>query len=156
MGEIVFWVLLLATGAALFLQTLDFKVIAMMDPVMGPARFPQVVLAVLMVSVTGLLIVRLVKKEKTPFIFLELFKGTQLRFGLMILAYILILEKAGFVIATSLFLIVSTTHLYFVEKGSVPVKLTVIRSACIVAATVCLQLLFTKAMGVMLPLGAWL
>lgn len=155
MGELLFGILLLIIGGAFFLQTLDFKVIALMDPIMGPARFPQIVIVVLVLSVLGILLIRIVKKEKKPFVFEELFHGVQLRFGLLVFIYIVLLDKAGFLITTSLFLAVSTTYLYFVEHKAVPVKITLIRSVCIAGATFCVQMLFTRAMGVMLPLGSW-
>ena len=155
MGEMLFGILLLIIGGIFFLQTLDFKVIKLMDPVMGPARFPQIVIAVLFLSVLGILVMGRGKKGEKPFVFGELFHGVQLRFGVMILVYIVILEKAGFLITTSLFLIASTAYLYFVEHKTMPVKVTVIRSACIVGATFCVELLFTRVMGVMLPLGSW-
>lgn len=155
MGELLFAVLLLVIGGFFFLQTLDFKVIALMDPVMGPARFPQIVIVVLMVSVLGLIIKRILRKETSQFVFKELFQGVQLRFGLMILVYIVLLERAGFLLTSSLFLIASTTYLYFVEHKAVPKKITLVRSLLIVGATFCVQMLFTKAMGVMLPIGTW-
>lgn len=67
-----------------------------MDPVMGPARFPQIVIVVLMVSVLGLIIKRILRKETSQFVFKELFQGVQLRFGLMILVYIVLLERLVF------------------------------------------------------------
>ncbi len=155
MGEMLFWLLLLAVGGILFLQTLDFKVIAMMDPVMGPARFPRIVIGLLAFSILGLFVVRLIKKERTAFVFGELFTGIRLRLGALTVCYILILEKIGFVIATSLFLILATMYLYFVEYGSIPVKRTLIRSVVIVGSVVLLQMVFTKVMGVMLPLGTY-
>lgn len=156
MGELLFGMLLLVIGGGLLLQTMDFKVITLMDPVMGPARFPQIVIATLVLSVLGILLSRMIKKEKSQFVFGELFHGVQLWFGIMILIYIVMLERAGFLITTSLFLIGSTTYLYYVEHKAIPVKITVIRSICITGATFCIQMLFTKAMGVMLPVGTWL
>ncbi len=155
MGEVILWIILLIISIVLFIQTLGYKTVEMVDPIVGPARFPQVIILIMAICLVALLVKRIFikKKEDKPFIFLELFKGIQLRFGLMMLIYILILGKVGFIVSTSLFLIASTTYLYYEKHKTIPVKATVIRSICIILFTSGLYYVFTQFMGVILPRG---
>lgn len=153
MGEIIFLLVLIAISALGFIEAGTFPV-SLFEKTGGPSLFPKVLFVGLAIFAVVRIIVILKSKEKTKFVFLDLFKSTRGVFILASVIYVLVMEYLGYIISTALFLIVICNYLYWKRydtKGTV--KSIVLRNASMVLITFLLYVFFAKVMTINLPHG---
>lgn len=153
MGELIFLALLLAVCGLMFVMTLGFPLVQM-DLSGGARMFPQIILG----FIAGLILIRMaaiiIGKKKTPFVFLEIFRGPRLFFISTLLACILAMRWLGFMIAVSAFLVSNVNFNYRAVRGNFGgAKAVIARSVPMAALVVALYFIFTKALTVLLPAG---
>lgn len=155
MGEIIFLIILAAAGVGMFGMSFGFQV-SRIDTSGGPALFPRIVIVILL----AFIIIRIVMISKNKeelgkkFHFLEIFMGSRLVFLLLFLAYALLMKPLGFVISSSLFLMIAVTFLHKKQYGEgVTAKKGLILYPVIVIAVTVLYYIFVYKLNVLLPGG---
>lgn len=145
---------IIAVFATLFLKDATQYKIASYDTSGGPGMFPKYILILLLVAVTALVIQKIIKKDKTKFVFFELLKGERgIILGSLIL-YLAVLSVFGFILSTSIFLMFTVNYLYFRgHSGSGGRKSIAIRSGFSVGIALIINYVFVNLMHVMLPSG---
>lgn len=153
MGEIVFSGLLFLLSGYLFYLTFDFPV-NILERSGGAGLFPRIVIAFLMIFLFIRIVQILCQKEKKPFVFTEMFKGTRLFYLITLTAYVALLKVLGYFICTTLFLAVMINVLYRQVQGDWgSVKIIAIRNLLIVVFAILMNLFFAKILHVLLPVG---
>lgn len=153
MGEIVFLGLFLIACCYLLFLTFSFPV-NILDKSGGAGLFPRIVLLFLMVFLIIRMVQLLCRKNKEPFVFLEMFQGTRLFYLIGLAVYVAALKVVGYFICTVLFLGVTINLLYKQQKGGWgSIKAVVIRNVLIVAFVLAMNFFFAKVLHVMLPEG---
>lgn len=153
MGEIVFLVVLLIISAVCFQQTFTFGV-SILDQSGGPAVFPRIVIALLVIAVVIRLITVLREKKHEHFVFIELFTGKRLFFFLSLILYIVTFKFLGYILSTCLFLMITCNYFYYVvkeNKGSL--RSIVLRNTFVVVFSVGMYFFFGNVLHIMLPAG---
>lgn len=153
MGELIFLVFLLITGGVMFYSTYDFRT-SLLDTSGGPALFPRIVLIFLLLMLVIRIVQILCAKERKPFAFLEIFKGSRLFFVLSLGVYIVVIKPLGFILSTVLFMSVLIMGFRYSMTKSVgkpgSVVLVVVLS---VVYAVLMYLLFAEVLNIFLPAG---
>lgn len=155
MGEIIFLIILALVGAGMFGMSFGFQV-SRIDTSGGPALFPRVVIIMLFVFIVIRIVMIGKNKEEMEkkFHFLEIFQGSRLIFLLSFLGYALIMKPLGFVISSSLFLILAVTFLYRKQYGErITVKKGLILYPVILVSVAALYYIFVNKLNVLLPSG---
>lgn len=155
MGEIAFLIVIITCGIIMFGMSFGFQESAI-DNSGGPALFPRIVIAFLIISaiVRIITILRNSDERKKDFCFLEIFKGSRLFFVLLFLIYILLIKPLGFVITTIIFANVLLTYLYKKQYGEyATVKKNIITYVITIVIVVAVYYLFTQYLHVLLPAG---
>lgn len=122
----------------------------------GPALFPRIVILLLLVFIIMRIVMISKDKEELgrKFHFLEMFQGSRLVFLLLFLGYALIMKPLGFVISSSLFLIIAVTFLHKKQYGKgITVKMGLVLYPVIVIAVTVLYYIFVNKLNVLLPGG---
>lgn len=145
---------IIAVFASLFLKDATHYKTASYDTSGGPGQFPKYILILLLISIAALIIQKIIKKDKTKFVFFELFKGERgITLGSLII-YLAFLNIIGFLLSTSIFLIATVNYLYFrAHAGFGGKKGIAIRSSISVVITLTIYYAFVQLMHVMLPTG---
>ncbi|WP_428768670.1 tripartite tricarboxylate transporter TctB family protein [Treponema sp. HNW] len=155
MGELFFLGIILIICILFFFMTFNFPV-SILDKSGGAGVFPRVVLIFLAVSIVTRIFIILKDKEKKHFILFELFQGTQLKFFLSIAAYILLLNKLGYIIATLLFAYGTVNGFFYYTTGSSGSKKQIlIRNICITLFVFFMHYFFSNILNIMLPKPFW-
>ncbi len=155
MGEIIFLIVLAAAGISMFGMSFGFQV-SRIDTSGGPALFPRIVIIILLVFIAmRIVMISKDKEEKEKkFHFLEMFQGSRLIFLFMFLGYALLMKPLGFVISSSLFLIIAVTFLYKKQYGErITVKKGLILYPAILICVAVLYYIFVNKLNVLLPGG---
>lgn len=153
MGELIFLLILIAGSLFLLWQTGSFPSSAM-DNSGGAALFPRVVLGLLILLLVLRIIQILCSKEKEPFIFERLFKGSPGIFLLSIFLYILLFSVLGYILATFLYAVAAITYCYKKKYGNFgTVKSILVRIAVSAAGTLLLYWFFSDILVVRMPMG---
>lgn len=155
MGEIIFLIILALAGAGMFGMSFGFQV-SRIDTSGGPALFPRVVIIILFVFIVIRIVMISKNKEEMEkkFHFLEIFQGSRLIFLLLFLGYALLMKPFGFVISSSLFLILAVTFLYRKQYGErITVKKGLILYPVILVSVAALYYIFVNKLNVLLPSG---
>lgn len=152
-GELTFSVLLIGLSLAMLMASYG---ISRLESISSAGAFPMVVCLVMVIS--GLIILRDTArapkvagnaKETLSEKFVHQIAPVQLSlFGIVIAAYMLLLEPLGFIISSYLFLVISMRLL-----GSKKVVLNLLVSAVCIAFV---YVVFQTAFAVVLPAGSWL
>lgn len=153
MGEIVFLGAILIIGVICGIQTLGFKAIPILDSVVGPALFPQIAIGIVVLGALALIVQLVMKKQKNQFVFLELFQGKRLGFGIVTIAYVLMLDSIGFIVSTAIFLMLAINYLEYIKGIQINRKKTIVVSLCCILFSIIIYYFFSKVMGIMLPRG---
>ncbi len=153
MGEIIFLLILIVGGVFLFITSLDYSSVEFLDAYVGPALFPQIIISIIILAAVALLIKIIVMKKKPDFVFIELFKGNRLIFGIFIIAFVLILDMFGFVASTILFLTVTTSFFTYVQFGKIEKIRLILNVVGICVFAVGIYLIFSQLIGLQLPIG---
>ena len=155
MGEIFFLIILAAAGVGMFVRSFGFQV-SRIDSSGGPALFPRIVIIILLLFIAIRIIMVSKSKEELgkKFHFLEIFQGSRLIFLLMFLGYAVLMKPLGFVISSSLFLIIAVTFLYKKQYGErITVKKGLILYPVILISVAVLYYIFVNKLNVLLPGG---
>lgn len=155
MGEIIFLIILAAAGIGMFGMSFGFQV-SRIDTSGGPALFPRIVIIFLLAFIVIRIVMISKNKEELEkkFHFLEMFQGSRLIFLFMFLGYALLMKPLGFVISSSLFLIVAVTFLYKKQYGEkITVKKGLILYPVLVVCVAALYYIFVNKLNVLLPGG---
>ena len=155
MGEIFFLIILAAAGVGMFGMSFGFQV-SRIDSSGGPALFPRIVIIILLLFIAIRMIMVSKSKEELgkKFHFLEIFQGSRLIFLLMFLGYAVLMKPLGFVISSSLFLIIAVTFLYKKQYGErITVKKGLILYPVILISVAVLYYIFVNKLNVLLPGG---
>lgn len=155
MGEIIFLIILALAGAGMLGMSFGFQV-SRIDTSGGPALFPRVVIIMLFVFIVIRIVMISKNKEEMEkkFHFLEIFQGSRLIFLLLFLGYALIMKPLGFVISSSLFLILAVTFLYRKQYGErITVKKGLVLYPVILVSVAALYYIFVNKLNVLLPSG---
>ena len=153
MGEIIFLVFLLISGGVMFWSTFSFRTNPL-DTSGGPAIFPQIVLAFLMLMVVIRIVEILCSKEKKPFAFVEMFKGSRLFFLVSLGVYIFLIKPLGFIVSTVLFMtVVILGFRYSMSKSVGKPGSVAIAVGASAAYAVLMYVLFAKVLSIFLPAG---
>lgn len=154
MGELVFLALLMILGGVFFGISFDFKTSAL-DTSGGAAFWPRIVIAFLMVFLVIRVIEVFREKEKKEFAFIELFQGPRLFFLLSLTCYIALFQYLGYVVSTTLFLLVTVNVFYKITRDNFgSLRAIIIRNTAAVAFSVVFYFFFVKVIHIMLPSGA--
>ena len=144
MGEIFFLIILAAAGVGMFGMSFGFQV-SRIDSSGGPALFPRIVIIILLLFIAIRIIMVSKSKEELgkKFHFLEIFQG-----------YAVLMKPLGFVISSSLFLIIAVTFLYKKQYGErITVKKGLILYPVILISVAVLYYIFVNKLNVLLPGG---
>lgn len=153
MGECLFLSILLAICAIAFFLTFGFKV-SILDTSGGAALFPRIIILFLAVVCIIRIIQILREKEKHPFVFWELFKGYRLFFLAMMACYIFLLKPVGYILTTSIFMLVTVNVFYRETTGNMgSIKSIVIRNVLSIVFVAVLYVFFARVVHIMLPAG---
>lgn len=145
---------IIAVFATLFLKDATQYKIASYDTSGGPGLFPTYILILLLVAIAALVIQKIIKKDKTKFVFFELLKGERgIILGSLII-YLAVLSVIGFILSTSIFLMFTVNYLYFRGHVGFGAKKSIaIRSGFSVGIALIINYVFVNLMHVMLPRG---
>ncbi len=153
MGEIIFLAILGLFLGYLFLTTSSFP-ISVMDNSGGAAFFPRIVLGFLIALIIIRIISILFTREKSKFIIKEMFQGIRLFFVISLILYATILPIIGYIISTTLFLIVVVNVFYYKANETLgTTKTIIIRNVLLLTFVLSLNIFFTEILGVVLPVG---
>lgn len=153
MGEILFLGLLILFCGYLFFLTFSFPV-NILERSGGAGLFPRLVLTFLMIFLIIRIIQIVSQKQKSPFVFTEMFQGTRLFYLIALVVYVGALKILGYFICTTLFLAVMINVLYRQIKGEWGSAGTiVIRNAMIVVFVTVMNFFFAGVLHVLLPTG---
>lgn len=151
--ELVFLGVLFIFSGILLLQTFTYT-IPSYDTSGGPALFPQYILILLMVCIIILSIQLVRNKEGRHFIFLEIFKNIRGIFLFSIVLYLFALNLIGFLLGTSLFLLITVNYLTYEYTGKIGTKREILlRSLLIISIVLIVNFLFGDVFKIMLPKG---
>jgi hypothetical protein len=145
---------IIAVFSTLFLKDATQYKIASYDTSGGPGVFPKYILILLLVAIAAQIIYKIIKKDKTHFVFFELFKEERgIILGSLII-YLAVLSILGFILSTSIFLIATVNYLYFRgHDGFGEKKSIAFRSGFSVGMTLVINYVFVQFMHVILPAG---
>ena len=155
MGEIFFLIILAAAGVGMFGMSFGFQV-SRIDSSGGPALFPRIVIIILLlfIAIRIIMVSKSTEELGKKFHFLEIFQGSRLIFLLMFLGYAVLMKPLGFVISSSLFLIIAVTFLYKKQYGErITVKKGLILYPVILISVAVLYYIFVNKLNVLLPGG---
>lgn len=153
MGELIFLGLIAAICGVFFYLTFDFQV-SLLDRSGGAAMWPRIIIAFLMIFVIIRFIQVVRTKKKEEFVFLELFRGPRLFLLAALVVYIIAFKPVGYILSTSLFLLVVVNVFYKWTKGNLgTVKSIVVRNVLLIAFVVALYFFFAEIVNIPLPVG---
>ena len=153
MGELIFLGILMVICIYFYTLTFGFAV-SILDKSGGAAVFPRFVIIFLAVFLVVRIISVLREKQKKPFAFKELFTGLRLFFFASLICYILALKHLGYLICTSVFLMVTVNVFYYKTKDNWgPVRSIVLRNVLLVVFTLVMNYFFVRILHIMLPSG---
>ena len=153
MGELIFLGLIMAICGVFFYLTFDFQV-SLLDRSGGAALWPRIIIIFLMIFVIIRFIQVLREKDKGEFVFLELFKGPRFFLLASLVAYIVAFKSLGYIISTSLFLVVVVNVFYKWTKDDFgSVKSIVIRNTLLILFVIALNYFFAEIVNIPLPTG---
>ena len=153
MGELIFLGLIMAICGVFFYLTFDFQV-SLLDRSGGAALWPRIIIIFLMIFVIIRFIQVLREKDKGEFVFLELFKGPRFFLLASLVAYIVAFKSLGYIISTSLFLVVVVNVFYKWTKNDFgSVKSIVIRNTLLILFVIALNYFFAEIVNIPLPTG---
>jgi putative tricarboxylic transport membrane protein len=145
---------IIAVFATLFLKDATQYKIASYDTSGGPGIFPKYILILLLVAIAAQIIYKIIKKEKTHFVFFELLKGERGIILGSLIVYLAVLSILGFILSTSIFLIATVNYLYYRgHDGFGEKKSIAIRSGFSVCVAFIIYYVFVQLMHVILPAG---
>lgn len=154
MGELIFLGIIAAVCGVFFYLTFDFQV-SLLDRSGGAALWPRIIIIFLMIFVIIRFIQVLREKDKGEFVFLELFKGPRFFLLASLVAYIVAFKSLGYIISTSLFLVVVVNVFYKWTKDDFgSVKSIVIRNTLLILFVIALNYFFAEIVNIPLPTGA--
>jgi putative tricarboxylic transport membrane protein len=153
LGEFIFLGVLAIIAIALFIQTLSFPN-TMFDRSGGAALVPRILIVGLLIFIVFRVISIFLSKKREPFVFTEIFKGTRLFYLISLTLYVILIKPVGYIITTSIFLIVVSNYMSYKTNGKwdSPAKI-ITRSTLMIVGTVGLYLFFATALKVVLPSG---
>lgn len=145
---------IIAVFATLFLKDATQYKIASYDTSGGPGMFPTYILILLLVAVAALAIQKIIKKDRTKFVFFELLKSERGIILGSLIVYLAVLSVIGFILSTSIFLMFTVNYLYFRGHAGFGAKKSIaIRSGFSVGIALIINYVFVNLMHVMLPSG---
>lgn len=145
---------IIAIFATLFLKDATQYKIASYDTSGGPGMFPKYILILLLVAIAALIIQKIIKKDKTKFVFFELLMGERGIILGSLVVYLAVLSLIGFILSTCIFLVVTVNYLYFRGHAGLGGKKSIaIRSGISVGTALIINYVFVNLMHVMLPRG---
>lgn len=153
MGELILYIIILIGSILGFISTLSLKSVPMLDSIVGPALFPQIALAMIIISCCALIAKIVIGKTKNEFIFIELFQGKRLGFGVLTFIYIATINLLGFATSTAIYLTLTINYLYFTKGKPVSCKKMIIICVVSIISSIALYLFFYDMMGILLPRG---
>ena len=153
MGEIILLLCFAAMSFAMLVMAKDFRV-SKMDSSGGAAMFPRIVIILLLIFIAVRIVQILLKKEKRPFAGRELFTGSRFFFVLCLVGYVLLLKPLGYILSTSLFLILAVNRFYRIERGTngSPAAIAA-RNVLLVLFVLAMNWAFGSILSVRLPAG---
>lgn len=153
MGEIVFLALLAGAAGLYFYQTLGYAM-PKLDNSGGPAIFPKFVCIVLICLIIIRIVTIIAKKEKKPFHFIELFKGSTGLLFVSFVIFVVVVKPLGFILASFLFLTFVSNALHYVKLNTLGSgKSIVFRELLFILFPVLLYYFFTNVLFIALPAG---
>ncbi len=155
MGEMIFLFLLLVVCALSFRMTFDFPV-SLLDKSGGASLFPRIIIIALASFIIIRIIQILIRKEKTQFIFKELFTKERGFFFISFLVYVICLNFLGYVLSTILFLSVTISVFFNITTGFYGTKKHKIRRIiAVVVFSFLMYFFFGKIINILLPTGVF-
>lgn len=153
MGEIGFLAIFGVIAIFMYGMTGSFR-ISKMDISGGAALFPRIIIILFLICVIVRIFQILRMKDKTEFIWKNIFKKGRLEFVIALIVYALILAPLGYIISTSLFLLFSVNLFYYLGYDNFgSAKQIVLRSSTLIIFTVALYFVFSNILMVGLPAG---
>lgn len=153
MGELIFLGLIAVICGVFFYLSFDFQV-SLLDRSGGAALWPRIIILFLMVFVIIRFVQVLRTKKKEEFVFLELFKGPRFFLLVCLVAYIIAFKYVGYIISTSLFLVVVVNVFYKWTKDDFgTVKSIIFRSVLLILFVIALNYFFAEIVNIPLPAG---
>lgn len=155
MGELIFLGILLVVCIYFYTLTFGFAV-SILDKSGGAAVFPRIVIVFLMVFLIVRAVTVLKDKQRKPFAFKELFLGMRLFFFTSLICYILVFKFLGYVISTTLFLVVTINVFYFKTKKQLgSVQAIAVRNFMAIIFVLLMNYFFVHILHIVLPAGLW-
>ncbi len=153
MGEIVFLLCIAGVGAAYYLEATGYAM-PKLDNSGGPAFFPKLICAILVVLILARVIQIIARKDKNRFVYKNLFLGTTGFFTIGVILFVLLMPFLGYIISCFLFLsIVSNALLYAKTKSFGTVKSIIVRELSFLVFVTVLYYFFTHVLYVAFPDG---
>lgn len=152
-GELIF-LTVLEISAGFFLSRSDNFAVSIMDKSGGAGLFPTLILKFLMavIGIRIVLILAIPENRKEDFVFLELFQGNRFFLLTMIIGYAVVVDLAGYLLSSTIFLLVTVNYFFYKVNGSFGSrKIILIRNVIIIAFAILLFLFFTRVLGAVLP-----
>ena len=153
MGELIFLGLIMAICGVFFGLTFDFQV-SLLDRSGGAALWPRIIIVFLLIFLIIRFIQVLRTGKKEEFVFLELFKGPRFFLLACLTVYIFIFRPLGYIISTSLFLLVVVNVFYkWTRDNYGSVKSIVTRNVLLILFVLALNYFFAEVVNIPLPTG---
>lgn len=155
MGELFFIGILAVLGLAMFGASFFFQT-SLIDKSGGAALFPRIIIVVLLVLllVRAIQILRSKTQRATHFAFAEMFQGARLFFFILFFLYAISMTTLGFVVASTLFLIVAIVFLYKEQYAKkMPIKKVILCCLCCGTSVFVINYCFVNFFNVVLPSG---
>ncbi|QUI22259.1 tripartite tricarboxylate transporter TctB family protein [Vallitalea pronyensis] len=154
MGEIIFMGILAVISFIMLIMTYNFPT-SIIDQSGGAALFPRIVIFLLLFFMI-IRVVEIIRKKEwhKKFAFFEMFKGIRLVYLLSTLAFILSIKYVGYIVSTSIYLIVTIIYFYKKEMGEKQSKkklaVTIVLNIMLVIGV---YYVFTDVLNILLPEG---